>query len=77
MVKAFVLINTEVGKENDVLRDLKKLEAVKKVYEIYGYYDIIAEVEVEDIDLLAAIISDRIRRMKGINSTGTLIVIED
>jgi len=77
LVKAFVLINTEVGKENDVLRDLKKLEAVKKVYEIYGYYDIIAEVEVEDIDLLAAIISDRIRRMKGINSTGTLIVIED
>jgi DNA-binding Lrp family transcriptional regulator len=77
MPKVFVLIHTETGKENDVLKDLKKLEVVKEAYAVYGSYDIIAKVVAEDMDVLNAIISGRIRRMDGINSTGTLFVIED
>jgi DNA-binding Lrp family transcriptional regulator len=45
MPKAFVLINAEIGFEDEVLKSLKKIENVKEAYMVYGIYDIIVRVE--------------------------------
>lgn len=45
MPQAFVLINSEIGAEEEVLRNLKKFESVKEAYIVYGVYDIVARVE--------------------------------
>jgi DNA-binding Lrp family transcriptional regulator len=76
-VKAFVLINTQIGSEEEVLKDLRGLEEVEEAHIVYGVYDIVAKVTAEDINKLRDIVTMKIRRMKKIMSTTTMIVIEE
>ncbi|MEM1569140.1 MAG: Lrp/AsnC ligand binding domain-containing protein [Candidatus Bathyarchaeia archaeon] len=72
---AFVLINTEIGLEETTLKRLRKIKNVKEAFIVYGVYDIIAKVEAKDLEELREIVSTHIRRVEGIRSTVTLIVI--
>ena len=76
MPSAFVLINTEIGFEDSVLTELKKLENIKEAYVTYGVYDIVAKVGAESMDKLKDIISQNIRRLDKVRSTLTMIVVE-
>jgi DNA-binding Lrp family transcriptional regulator len=76
-VKAFVLINTQIGSEEEVLKDLKGLEEVEEAHIVYGVYDIVAKVTAEDINKLRDIVTMKIRKMKKIMSTTTMIVMEE
>jgi len=77
MPTAFVLINTEIGSEADVLRDLKKVEGVEAAFAVYGVYDIIASVKADSMDKLKEIVTWRIRRLDKVRSTLTMIVVEE
>lgn len=77
MPKAFVLINTEIGSEADVLKDLKKIEGVEEAFAVYGVYDIIARVGAETMDKLKEIVTWRIRRLDKVRSTLTMIIVEE
>lgn len=77
MPKAFVLINTEIGSEVDVLKDLRKIEGVEEAYAVYGVYDIIAKVNADTMDKLKDIVTWRIRRLDKVRSTLTMIIIEE
>ena len=76
MPQAFVLVNAEVGSENEALKQLRTKEQVKEAYMVYGVYDIVAKVEAETMDKLKAIISSKVRRLNKVRSTLTMIVIE-
>ena len=76
MPVAYVLINSEVGAEEEVLNELKKVKNVKEAYIVYGVYDIIAKVEAETMDKLKEIITWNIRRLEKVRSTLTMMVIE-
>jgi len=76
MPMAFVLINTEIGSENEVLEDLKKIEAVKEAYMVYGVYDVVAKVSANTMDKLKEIVTWHVRRLDKVRSTLTMIVIE-
>jgi DNA-binding Lrp family transcriptional regulator len=77
MPTAFVLINTEIGSESDVLKDLKKVEGVGDSSAVYGVYDIVAMVKAETMDKLKEIVTWRIRRLDKVRSTLTMIVVEE
>ncbi|MEM3627345.1 MAG: Lrp/AsnC ligand binding domain-containing protein [Candidatus Bathyarchaeia archaeon] len=77
MPTAYVLVNTEIGSEADVLRDLKKVEGVEEAFAVYGVYDIIARVRAESMDKLKEIVTWRIRRLDKVRSTLTMIVVEE
>jgi DNA-binding Lrp family transcriptional regulator len=74
---AFVLINTEIGSEADVLKDLKKVEGVDQAFAVYGVYDIIARVKADTMDKLKEIVTWRVRRLDKVRSTLTMIVVEE
>jgi len=74
---AFVLINTEIGSENEVLAALKKIDAVKEAYMVYGVYDVVAKVKAETMDKLKEIVTWHVRRLDKVRSTLTMIVIEE
>jgi len=76
MPVAFVLINAEIGSEDDVLKELKKIPNVKEAYVVYGVYDIVGKVEAETMDKLKEIITWKIRRLEKVRSTLTMIVVE-
>jgi DNA-binding Lrp family transcriptional regulator len=75
MAKAFVLISTEMGSETGVMKGLKMIDEVKEAHLVYGVYDIIARIEADTMANLKDIISRKIRRINGIRSTLTMIVI--
>lgn len=76
MPVAFVLINAEIGSEDEVVRELRKLSNVKESYVVYGVYDIVAKVEAESMDKLKEIVTWKIRRLDKVRSTLTMIVVE-
>lgn len=74
MPTAFVLVNTEIGLEGEVLTTLKKVDGVQEAHNVYGVYDIVAKIEAESMDKLKGIVTWNIRRLKGVRSTLTMIV---
>ena len=75
MTKAIVMINTEVGKEDEILETLFGLNEVKDVFLVYGIHDIVAIVEAETMDKLRTLITEKIRRLDGVKNTLTSIVV--
>ncbi|MCH7941379.1 MAG: Lrp/AsnC ligand binding domain-containing protein [Thaumarchaeota archaeon] len=77
MAKAFVLINCELGSEEQVISDLKSMDCVKDVYGTFGAYDILANLECDNIEDLRQLIVSEVRRIKKIRSTITLMGITE
>ena len=74
---AFVLINTEIGSESEVLKALKKIKEVEEAYTVYGVYDVVAKVGADTMDKLKEVVTWQVRRLDKVRSTLTMIVIEE
>jgi DNA-binding Lrp family transcriptional regulator len=76
MPTAFVLINTELGTEMNVLKDVRKLNGVEQAYAVYGTYDIIVRVKADTMDRLKETVSSHIRKVNNVRATLTLMSSE-
>jgi DNA-binding Lrp family transcriptional regulator len=76
MVKAFVLVNCEIGAEKQVIDELRTISGVKEAHGVMGAYDIMAEVESPSREELRKTIIWKIRKIQMIRSTLTLMGIE-
>jgi len=74
MPLAFVLVNAEVGSEDQVVKKLREIDNVKEAHLVYGVYDLIAKIEAETMDNLKAVIAQKARKIPGVRSTLTLLV---
>jgi DNA-binding Lrp family transcriptional regulator len=74
MRKAFVMITTDLGTET-VQSELRKVEGIVGVYQVFGIYDLVVVVEAESEEELKYIIFSRIRSLKYLRSTLTLNVV--
>ena len=74
MPGAFVLINSEVGKEQEILATVKKIPFVVEAYAVYGVYDLIIRIEADDLDTLKSIVSKNVRTIEDITKTFTMII---
>ncbi len=72
---AYVLINCDLGSEEDIISQLKTIDGVNEVQGTFGVYDILAKVESDDIAKLRDIITWKIRKLDRIRSTLTLMGI--
>jgi len=75
MVVGVCLINVELGKEAEVKDVLSKQEDIREVLHLFGEYDFIAIIETDGLKALNNIV-DRIREIKGITATRTIIGAE-
>jgi DNA-binding Lrp family transcriptional regulator len=76
MPKAFVLMNAELGSEDSIVSELRNIEGVKEVYQVYGVYDIVAQVEADTMEKVKETITWKLRKLNGVKSTLTMIVME-
>ncbi len=76
METAYVLINCDMGYEEQVIEELKHISDVKEVHGTYGAYDIIAKVESDETSALRETITWKIRKIDKVRSTLTLMGIE-
>jgi len=76
MTLCYVLFNVEPGSEANVLNEVRKVSNVRWSHRVYGVYDMIAEVEADSMDALKQVVAWKLRRLEGVRSTLTAIVIE-
>ncbi|MFQ5920842.1 MAG: Lrp/AsnC family transcriptional regulator [Nitrososphaerales archaeon] len=76
MPTAYVLVNCDLGSEEEIIKDIRKLPGVTEVSGVYGVYDIIAKIQSDAMDKLRETITWKIRRIDKVRSTLTMIVIE-
>jgi len=73
--KAFVLIETEVGKTREVVSQIRQLGGVQSVDPVTGPYDIIAIVEAESLNDVGDLVTGKIHPIAGITRTVTCLAI--
>jgi DNA-binding Lrp family transcriptional regulator len=74
---AFVLINADLGGEEELISLLKNIEHVKEVFIVYGVYDIVAKIGADTMEKVKETITWKIRRLDKVRSTLTMIVVEN
>jgi DNA-binding Lrp family transcriptional regulator len=72
---ALVLLNTEIGTEADVLRELRKIANIEAALLVYGAYDIILLIKSSSMNELKQTVTWKIRKMDYVTATQTMIII--
>jgi DNA-binding Lrp family transcriptional regulator len=75
MVRAYVLIQTEVGQAVRVAREVAEIEGTGSAVPVAGPSDVIAIVEAASIDALGKIVVSHIQGVKGVTRTLTCPVM--
>jgi DNA-binding Lrp family transcriptional regulator len=73
---AYVLAKVESGKDEEVLREVKKMPGVKQAIPTYGVYGLHVEVAFERMEELDRFIFNGIRRVPGTKVTVTLVAFK-
>ena len=73
--KAYVLIETAVGRNKEVANALKKLQGIKSVDSVTGPYDVIAILEGESLNDIGDLVTGKIHPIAGISRTVTCLAI--
>lgn len=76
MVTAVVLIKAQTDKVPELAQQMADLEGVTEVFSVAGQYDLVALVRVKENEDLARVISEKMRKLAGINSSETLIAFK-
>ena len=74
--KAFILIETAVGKNKEVVDSIKQLKGVISVDSVTGPYDVITVVEAANLNDIGDIVARKIHRVPGINRTVTCLALK-
>ncbi|MEZ7989396.1 MAG: Lrp/AsnC ligand binding domain-containing protein [Nitrosopumilus sp.] len=81
MATAYVLLNSDLGSDVSIIAEIKEKlvdEKVKfEVRGVYGVYDIVLKLTSDDAEKLRALITNKIRKISRVQSTLTMIVIEE
>ncbi len=78
---SYVLINSNLGTDVQIIKEVKELLAnqsdVKlEIQGVYGVYDIIVKLSSDNGEKLRSIVTDEIRKIENVQSTLTMLVIE-
>jgi DNA-binding Lrp family transcriptional regulator len=81
MPTAYVLLNSDLGSDSSIIDEIKQIlqdEDVKfEVQGVYGVYDIVLKLSADNAENLRAIITNKIRKIGKVQSTLTMMVIEE
>jgi DNA-binding Lrp family transcriptional regulator len=76
MVRAYIMVKTAAGKSEELLDGTTSIDGVLEAHIVAGQYDIIVEVEGEEVyDVMHSVATD-IRELDGVVDTRTYICLE-
>ena len=73
MIKAYVLVVANPGATKKVFEALQKVQGVTQCFQVMGPYDIVVEIEVEDLADVPPILGSHIRTIEGVENTTSLV----
>ena len=71
--RAYILIETRVGRAKTVLEELRVLDSVLEADIITGIYDLIALAEADDMVALVDLVTARVQNIDGVERTITCV----
>lgn len=71
--RAYILIETQVGKSQDVLASLRAFDGVTSADIITGEFDIIALIDAQDMATMADLVTGRVQGIPGVMRTITCV----
>ena len=78
-VRGYILVETEVGRTQAVgraMRDLESTQAtVTAVDTVTGPYDVIVQLDAEDLDQLGRCITEELQAVSGVQCTTTCLAV--
>ena len=77
MIKAYILVVANPGATKQVYEAPQKVEGVTECHQVMGPYDIIVEIEVEDLADVPPILGSHIRTIEGVENTTSLVTFPD
>lgn len=81
MPTAYVLLNSDLGSDESIINEVKQILAEQDItYEVqgvYGVYDIVLKLTSDDGEKLRGIITNKVRKISKVQSTLTMMVIEE
>lgn len=72
MAIAFVLVDAEVGKIQEILSEIRNIEGVAEAYSVAGPHDIVVKIEAEKFEKVAEGVTRQLHKIEGIKNTVTL-----
>ena len=76
MNEAFILLNVDYKKQQNVIETAKKIPLVKAVNPVYGMYDVIIILESANMQDIKAVIDVELHKIDGINNLTSLIAVK-
>ena len=73
MTDAYVMLNCDLGAEEQIIEELKGLEQVTDVFETIGTHDMLVKLQAENFEKIREIVSWNIQKLDKVRSTATLI----
>jgi DNA-binding Lrp family transcriptional regulator len=73
--KAYLLVETAVGKTRDVASTLRNLTGIETVDVVTGPYDIIAVINGDDMSVVGNIVTEKIHTVTGVVRTVTCVAV--
>ncbi len=81
MPTAYVLLNSDLGSDESIINEVKQIltdeDVTYEIQGVYGVYDIVLKLSSDDAEKLRSIITNKIRRITKVQSTLTMMVIEE
>jgi DNA-binding Lrp family transcriptional regulator len=78
---AYVLLNSDLGSDSSIIEEIKPIlqeEDIQfEIQGVYGVYDIVLKLSSDDAENLRSIITNKIRKISKVQSTLTMMVIEE
>ena len=73
--RAFILIETAVGKTREVGDTLRGVGGMQSVDVVTGPYDVIAVIDAADINTMGALVTEKIHTISGVVRTVTCVAV--
>ena len=82
MPTSYILINSDLGADETIIKKIKESLADEKdtqykIRGVYGVYDIVLKLTSDSADALRATITNKIRKIASVQSTLTMMVIDE
>ena len=77
MVHAFIMVKTGAGESEPILKPVRDLDLITEAHIVAGAYDIIAEVDADEVYEVLKTASSSIQGLKGVVDTKTYIAMDD
>jgi len=76
-IKAYVLLKVNSGTERDVCKRIADFDEIISASIVYGEFDVVAKISVDELSSLEAFLSENIRTIPSIMLTSTMIIARE